>query len=224
MSAFSTRSAASRHTNSSCLFGRSTPGQQSCFAEDLEPVADAEHGATRRSELADRVHHRCEARDRARAQVVAVRETARAGRRLRCRAGARRPGARRAPARLRRRRAPRPHRDRRSSPGRRRPRRAAWPSLVLQQDLVALDERVREKLGAHPLDLRARVRPFRPPPARGRRRARFACSGRRSRACEASPRTASPCGSRMPSFGRTSTVAFTARPPGWRGTRRRRAP
>ena len=35
-----------------------------------------------------------------------------------------------------------------------------------------------------------------------------------ARACAASSCTACPCGSRMPSFGRTSTVAFTARPRG----------
>ena len=51
-------------------------GQQPRLAEDLEAVADAEHGATSRGEAADRVHRRREAGDRAATKVVAVREAA----------------------------------------------------------------------------------------------------------------------------------------------------
>src|SRR5262249_35006781 len=47
------------------------------FAEHLESVADPHHRTTRTRMLGDRGHHRREARDRARAQVVAVREPAR---------------------------------------------------------------------------------------------------------------------------------------------------
>jgi hypothetical protein len=51
--------------------------QQPCLAQHLEAVADAEHGAALARERRDRVHHRREAGDRADAQVVAVRESAR---------------------------------------------------------------------------------------------------------------------------------------------------
>ena len=51
--------------------------QQPRLAEDLEAVADPEHGAAGGRELAHGVEHRREAGDRAAAQVVAVREAAR---------------------------------------------------------------------------------------------------------------------------------------------------
>ena len=51
--------------------------QQARLAEHLEAVADAEHGPAGRGERRDLPHHRREARDRAGAQVVAVREAAR---------------------------------------------------------------------------------------------------------------------------------------------------
>ena len=51
-------------------------GQQVRLAEDLEAVADAEHGETARRPLDDRLHDRGEAGDRAAAQVVPVREAA----------------------------------------------------------------------------------------------------------------------------------------------------
>ena len=108
----------------------------------------------------DRLHDRREAGDRAAAEVVAVREPAReddacgAGRKLRVVV----PDARRRPRRGASGRARR--RGRRSSPGRRRRRSGAGalrrrPSRGVQLDLVALDQRVREQLLAHPLDLGA---------------------------------------------------------------------
>ena len=50
--------------------------QQARLAEDLEAVADPEHRAAVGRERAHRVQHRGEARDRAAAKVVAVREAA----------------------------------------------------------------------------------------------------------------------------------------------------
>ena len=51
-------------------------GQQPAFAQDLEAVADAEHGQPTRSRADDLAHHRREARDGAATQVVAVGEAA----------------------------------------------------------------------------------------------------------------------------------------------------
>ena len=51
-------------------------GQQTGFHQNLEAVADAEHQAAIRGELLHRLHHRREARDRAAAQIIAVREAA----------------------------------------------------------------------------------------------------------------------------------------------------
>src|SRR5205814_1265638 len=51
-------------------------GQQVRLAQDLEAVADAEHGQPVAGRLDDRVHDRGEPRDRAAAQVVAVGEAA----------------------------------------------------------------------------------------------------------------------------------------------------
>ena len=51
-------------------------GQQPRLAEDLEPVADAEHRPAARGEGGDRLHRRREAGDRAGPQVVAVGEAA----------------------------------------------------------------------------------------------------------------------------------------------------
>ena len=52
-------------------------GQQARFEQDLEAVADAEHRTAGIGERLHRGHHRREPRDRAGAQVVAVREPAR---------------------------------------------------------------------------------------------------------------------------------------------------
>jgi hypothetical protein len=52
------------------------PRQQARFLEDLEPVADAEHGAAGARELPHRLHHRAEAGDGPGAEVVAVGEPA----------------------------------------------------------------------------------------------------------------------------------------------------
>ena len=52
-------------------------GQEARLAQDLEPVADAQHRASARCEGADGVHDRSDAGDRARAQVVAVGEASR---------------------------------------------------------------------------------------------------------------------------------------------------
>src|SRR5690348_15164280 len=57
--------------------GQQRAWQQPRLAQNLEAVAYAEHGAAAESELAHRLHHRREASDRARAQVVAVGEAAR---------------------------------------------------------------------------------------------------------------------------------------------------
>src|SRR4029453_7683562 len=50
--------------------------QQPRLTEDLEAIARAEHGATARDELRERLHHRRAARHRARAQIVPVGEAA----------------------------------------------------------------------------------------------------------------------------------------------------
>src|SRR4029077_542502 len=51
-------------------------GEKAGFAENLEAIANAQHEATGTSEACDGVHHRRETRDRAGAQIIAVRETA----------------------------------------------------------------------------------------------------------------------------------------------------
>jgi len=51
-------------------------GQKSRFAQNLKAVANAQNRFAIRRELGDRIHHRRKARDRAGAQIVAVRETA----------------------------------------------------------------------------------------------------------------------------------------------------
>src|SRR4029079_4357450 len=51
-------------------------GEEACLAEDLEAVADPEHRPAVGCERAHRVQHRGEARERAAAPVVAVREAA----------------------------------------------------------------------------------------------------------------------------------------------------
>ena len=57
-------------------------GQQPSFGQHLEAVADAQHQAAARGVLAHRAHDRAEARDGARAQVVAVGEAARQDHRI----------------------------------------------------------------------------------------------------------------------------------------------
>ena len=54
--------------------GQQRARKQPGFAEHLKAVADAEHQPTVGRELRERLHHRREAGDRARAQVVAIRE------------------------------------------------------------------------------------------------------------------------------------------------------
>ena len=190
--------------------------QQAGLAEDLEAVADPEHRARRRPRTrATASMHRGEAGDRAAAEVVAVREPAgehdgavsAGSSSLRVPdAAARRRRARRAP-RAASRSSFEPGKDDHGDPRPTRSRRSA------DLDLVALDQRVREQLLAHPLDLGPRLVRRRSRRPRGRRPGPRARRRRRSRAGAASSRTASPCGSRMPAFGRTRTVAFTrARP------------
>ena len=58
------------------MLGSSAPGSRRGLAQDLEPVADAEHRSPAARELAHGVHDRREARDRPDAEVVAVGETA----------------------------------------------------------------------------------------------------------------------------------------------------
>jgi hypothetical protein len=52
------------------------PREKPRLEQDLEPVADAEHGAARGGELRDTLHDRREARECSRPQVVAVGEAA----------------------------------------------------------------------------------------------------------------------------------------------------
>jgi hypothetical protein len=75
----SSRSTASRHVaadEAKRLVPQQRTGQQAGLAEDLEAVADPEHEPARSGELARRRRRRREARDRAAAEVVAVREAA----------------------------------------------------------------------------------------------------------------------------------------------------
>ena len=131
--------------------GPEDPGQEARLAEDLEAVADAEHRTSGSRKRADGFHDRSEARDRARAQVVAVREAAREddGRGL---------GRKRALAV--------PDElglgpDCAERPGGVTVVVGAGedddcderPGSLLEPDLEALDQRVGEELGAHPLDL-----------------------------------------------------------------------
>ena len=58
------------------MFGSSAPGEQPRLAQDLEAVADAEHEAAVAGEALDLDHDRREPRQRAGAQVVAVGEPA----------------------------------------------------------------------------------------------------------------------------------------------------
>jgi hypothetical protein len=57
--------------------GAQHAGQEPRLAEDLEPVADAEHGPSLRGEGTNGVHHRSDPGDRAAAEVVAIREPTR---------------------------------------------------------------------------------------------------------------------------------------------------
>ena len=165
-------------------------------------------------ELGDRLHDRREARDRAAAEVVAVGEPA--GEDDGCRAGGKLRARRARPAGRRRRGASRASSASRSSfePGKtttairgRALRRRH--SRGVQLDLVALDQRVREQLLAHPLDLGARLGLVVGRRARARRAGRPCASPTSKPRCRRLLSTACPCGSRMPLFGRTRTVAFT---------------
>src|SRR5438876_383303 len=48
------------------------PGEQSSLLQDLKAVADSQHQSAPIRKVADRLYHRCEARDRAAAQIVTV--------------------------------------------------------------------------------------------------------------------------------------------------------
>ena len=65
-----------RKTNFKRRVRQQRPGQQARLAQNLEAVADPEHDPAGAGELGDLLHHRRKARDRARAQVVAVGEAA----------------------------------------------------------------------------------------------------------------------------------------------------
>ena len=65
------------HKKRSRPFFCSAPGQQAGLGQDLEAVADADHRAAGAGEGRHRLHHRREAGQGARAQVVAVGEAAR---------------------------------------------------------------------------------------------------------------------------------------------------
>ena len=157
--------------------------QQMRFGEHLEAVADADDRTAGRREFGDRVHHRREARDRARAQVVAVGEAAGHDDRVDAASSCRR----RATGWCRHRRATRrPTRRpaRSSSRGTGRRRLADSPGELRDRHLVGLDHRIRQQPLAHLLDLRARVRR-----RRSRRRpAGWSCRcGLRSRSCSRAP-------------------------------------
>ena len=78
--------------------------------------------------------------------------------------------------------------------------------------------RAAARTSARPRRARSRRRPRRP---RGRRPGRRGASPTAKPRCRSDSCTASPCGSRMPCFGRTRTVAFTGAPrSGRRGSRR----
>jgi hypothetical protein len=54
----------------------SAPGKQAGFDQNLEAVADAQHQAAIRRELANRAHDRRELGDGAAAQIIAIGEAA----------------------------------------------------------------------------------------------------------------------------------------------------
>ena len=131
-------------------------GEEARLAEDLEPVADPEHRRTVGGELAHDVHHRCDARQCAAPQVVAVREPPGQDDAGDARVDLRRrvPDGDRLRAEVLERKAGVPVVVRAGErhdgdPGTR------LGHAVLRSDLEALDQGIGQELGAHPLDLRA---------------------------------------------------------------------
>ncbi len=196
-------------------------GKQARLAQDLEAVADAEHRPALVGERAHRAHRRREARDRAAAQVVAVREAARQDRRRPRRAAAR----------------PRATRARPSAPSSSSARSASRSSLEPGNETTATRaftgrprSRTTRSAGSRAAGRTSARAPRAPAPRRAASTSRS--TSRPTRApptskpsCRSAAPTASPCGSRMPSLGRTSTVAFNAAPrPGRRGSRRTGSP
>src|SRR5207342_528171 len=184
-------------------------GEETGLAEDLEPVADAEHRPTSNGELADYRHEGREARDRAGAQVVAVREASRKhdGRGLGWQLGVRVPDELRLGA-----------------------NRTQRPRSVVVVVRAGKDDDGDDRLVGHSSSRISKlsIRGL----ARSSVHMRSICerassapsastsrsTTRPTRALETSNpsfrndcRTASPCGSRMPSFGRTRTDALTGR-------------
>ena len=212
----STRDLDVRQMNASDVVRPQHARQQPGLAEDLEAVADPEHEPARRRRTARR-----------RPSPARSGRSRRSGGSRRTRT---RPGGRPPPS-------PRAAPPRRATWGRvgaertERPERvpvveragerhdgdraaAALLHVTLaharQLDLVALDQRVREQLLAHPLDLRRAPRRRRRPRPRGRRRGRRAPRPTRKPSWRSELRDAWPCGSSMPAFGRTRTVALIA--------------
>ena len=174
--------------------------EQARLAEDLEAVADAEHEAALGAKRVDGAHHRREPRDRAAAQVVAVREPAGqddARRRRAAPARACQTGTASAPSAASAQRGVAvvvragEDDDARSAAG-------VGRSCAVELDLVALDQRVREQLLAHPLDLARAPRPRSSPRARGRSACRRARRRPRSRGAGASSRRPRPAGRGSP--------------------------
>ena len=186
----------SRQTNSRSRFRRSTPGSRPASQRIWKPLQIPSTGPPVGCEAPPRPSPARSARSRRSGGSRRTRSR-REARRRRSRAAARSRRATRARHRRRARRAPRRHPGRRSSPGRRAPRPSAGRSRAVDLDLDALDQRVREQLLAHALDLRpascgSRRR------ARGRRAGRRARRRRRSRACAASPAPPPPVGRGCP--------------------------
>ena len=158
--------------------------EQAGLGQDLEAVADPEHRARPRVRSRRPPASRARSGRSRRSGGSRRTRTRRGGRLLRSPQGARAPCARSAARRRRGARARAGRRGRRSSRGRRR-RRSAGAATVLtaavELDLVALDQRVREQLLAHPLDLRARLGRVVGRRARARRAGRRGPRRRRSR-------------------------------------------
>ena len=172
-------------------------GQEAGLAQHLEAVADAEHGTAVAGELDHRLHQRREARDRAHAQVVAVREAAGDDHGVDAaqiaiavpeQVGVARSGG-----------TPSARRPRRRSPGSA-PRRTSLPLAPVQLDhLVVLDQRVREEPLAHLRHLRRvlHVQLDQPPDV-------HVLTRRRSRAPAARARRPGPVGRGCPPSGEST--------------------
>ena len=191
---------------------RRTPGRSPASQRIWKPLQMPSTGPPSAANRATARHHGREARDRAAAQVVAVGEAARAGRPPPTGGQRRSPHARRARP-LRRGRSSASAASRSSfEPGKTTTATGAGASVI--RDLLE-DRRSRSSRSAgsravrdtsRSISARASAAPPRRP--RDRSPGRRGASRRRSRGGRATPRTASPCGSRIPAFGRTSTVAL----------------